>query len=99
MELETINRLYLELSQFATAKTRRELELEKALNHELAKGERNYEMEQLLTSARAICERQGKDTHWQRFSDCIARCGIGSVTPRVFKILPSDLEQNPEVCG
>ena len=31
MELETINRLYLELSQIATAKTSRELLLEKVL--------------------------------------------------------------------
>jgi hypothetical protein len=31
MELETVNRLYLELSQFATAKTARELELEDLL--------------------------------------------------------------------
>jgi hypothetical protein len=31
MELETVNRLYLELSQFATAKTKRELELEELL--------------------------------------------------------------------
>ena len=30
-ELETINNLYLELSQFATAKTARELQLEQAL--------------------------------------------------------------------
>lgn len=29
MQLETVNKLYLELSQFATAKTARELELEK----------------------------------------------------------------------
>lgn len=29
MELETINKLFLELSQFATAKTKREIELEK----------------------------------------------------------------------
>ena len=29
MELETINRLYLELSQFATAKTAKEIALEK----------------------------------------------------------------------
>ncbi len=31
MELETVNKLYLELSQVATAKTKRELELEEAL--------------------------------------------------------------------
>lgn len=41
MELETVNKLYLELSQVATAKTARELELE-----------------DLLTSARAIAERR-----------------------------------------
>ena len=32
MELETVNRLYLELSQIATAKTSRELLLEKVLH-------------------------------------------------------------------
>ena len=31
MELETVNKLYLELSQFATAKTKRELQLEDLL--------------------------------------------------------------------
>lgn len=31
MNLETVNKLYLELSQFATAKTKRELELEDLL--------------------------------------------------------------------
>ena len=31
MELETVNKLYLELSQFATAKTKNDLELEKIL--------------------------------------------------------------------
>ena len=41
MELETVNKLYLELSQVATAKTARELELE-----------------DLLTSARAIATQQ-----------------------------------------
>lgn len=31
MELETINKLFLELSQFATAKTNREIELEEKI--------------------------------------------------------------------
>ena len=35
MELETINKLYLELSQIATAKTKRELALEAALEDTL----------------------------------------------------------------
>ncbi len=73
-DLETINKLYLELSQFATAKTARELELEA-----------------LLASARAIAQREGKDTHWQRFDESIAKMGISGVTPRVYKILPSDV--------
>jgi hypothetical protein len=75
MELETVNKLFLELSQIATAKTKRELELE-----------------DILTSARAICQRYGKDTAWQRFDNRIAEMGIGSVTAKVFKVLPSDLE-------
>lgn len=75
MDLEIINKLYLELSQFATAKTKREMELE-----------------DLLVSARAIAERRGEDTAWERFSERVAQAGIGSVTARVFKVLPSDLE-------
>jgi hypothetical protein len=74
-ERETINKLYLELSQVATAKTARELELE-----------------DLLTSARAIAERCGVDTAWERFSKRLADAGIGSVTAKVFKVLPSDSE-------
>lgn len=74
MELETINKLYLELSQFATAKTRRELVLE-----------------DLLVSARAIAERKGKDTAWERFSEQLRKEGIGCVTAKVFKVLPSDV--------
>lgn len=73
MELETINKLFLELSQFATAKTKRELQLE-----------------DLLRSARAIAERNGENTHWIRFSEAVADAGIGSVTAKVFKVLPSD---------
>jgi len=33
MELETVNKLFLELSQFADAKTKRELDLENQLEH------------------------------------------------------------------
>jgi hypothetical protein len=79
MELETVNELYLELSQFVTAKTAREIELE-----------------DVLTSARAIAQRQGAETAWERFDERIAKLGIGSVTPRVFKVLPSDSEFAPE---
>lgn len=75
MELSTINKLYLELSQVATAKTKREIELE-----------------ELLRSARTIAQRKGVDTAWERFDASIAAAGVGSVTARVYKILPSDLE-------
>jgi hypothetical protein len=75
MELETVNKLYLELSQVTTAKTERELELE-----------------DVLRSAHAIAARSGKNVHWKRFAERIQRLGIGSVTPRTFPILPSDLE-------
>ena len=57
MELDTVNKLYLELSQIATAKTARELELE-----------------DLLTSARAIAQRGGEVCnhsprgHWTRIN-------------------------------
>lgn len=43
MELETINKLYLELSQVATAKTKRELELEELLRSACCIAERNGE--------------------------------------------------------
>ena len=75
MELETVNKLFLELSQVATAKTARELELE-----------------DLLISARAIAERKGDDVAWKRFSKRLQKAGIGSVTPRTFRVLPSDGE-------
>jgi hypothetical protein len=75
MELNTINKLYLELSQVATAKTKREIELE-----------------ELLQSARAIAQRRGADTAWERFDESVAKAGVGSVTARVYRILPSDLE-------
>ena len=73
MELETVNKLYLELSQIATAKTARELQLE-----------------DLLTSARAIAQRSGTETAWDRFDAAVANAGMGSVTAKVFKVLPSD---------
>ena len=38
MELETVNKLYLELSQFATAKTKNDLELEKITERSRRRG-------------------------------------------------------------
>ena len=48
------------------------------------------ELRDLLTSARAIAERNGEGTHWGRFSARIGELGIGSITARTFRVLPSD---------
>jgi hypothetical protein len=54
------------------------------------------EMEELLRSARCIAERKGEGTHWERFSESIAKLGIGSVTARTYRVLPMDTEnQDP----
>lgn len=50
------------------------------------------ELADVLRSARCIAERKGADTAWERFSERIGVLGIGSVTAKVFKVLPSDLE-------
>jgi len=52
-----------------------------------AKTERELELEDLLRSARCIAQRKGENTAWETFDRRLAECGIGSVTPRVFKIL------------
>ena len=58
---------------------------------------RNKELEragtglvELLQSARAIAQRKGEGTAWKRFDAAIAKAGIGSVTPRTFRILGDD---------
>jgi hypothetical protein len=56
------------------------------------KTERELRLEELLISARAIAERKGEGTAWERFSNSIAKEGIGSVTARTYRILPSDKE-------
>jgi hypothetical protein len=75
MELDLVNKLYLELSQVATAKTARELDLE-----------------DLLTSVRCVCQRQGNSTAWKRLDARIAERGIGSVTAKPFFKQPDDNE-------
>lgn len=58
-----------------------------------AKTPRELELEDLLTSAKAIAERCGVETAWERFATRLTEAGIGSATPRTFKVLPSDLEK------
>lgn len=57
-ELETVNRLYLELSQVVTATTARELELHAALK----------EANDLCRSVRSIADRKGAETNWEAFT-------------------------------
>lgn len=52
------------------------------------------ELRDLLTSARAIAERKGESTHWDRFSARLGAAGIGTITPRTFRMLPSDTQED-----
>lgn len=59
----------------------------------MSKADRERELEDVLTSVRAVCQRRGADTAWERLDMRIANLGgIGSVTAKVFKVLPSDRE-------
>ncbi|MEO5914854.1 MAG: hypothetical protein ABIS50_11515 [Luteolibacter sp.] len=57
-----------------------------------AKTARELELEDLLISARAIAERKGEGTAWERFSERLRQAGIGTITPRTFRVLPDDDE-------
>lgn len=57
---------------------------------ETVKSAREKELEDLLASARAIAERKGEGTAWERFSERLAKAGISSITPRTFRVLPLD---------
>ena len=48
--------------------------------------EEREHLRDLLTSVRAICARGGKDTNWNALDAKIAAFGIGSVTPRTFRL-------------
>jgi hypothetical protein len=51
--------------------------------------EREYELTELLRSAHCIAERKGEDVAWELFAASIKNAGIGSVTARVYRVLPS----------
>ena len=51
-------------------------------------------MEELLRSAHCIAARRGEGTHWDRFAASIQALGIGPVTARTYRVLPSDTEDN-----
>lgn len=56
-------------------------------------------LEDLLSSAYCIANRNGEDTHWQRFASRLHVHGISPVTAKTFHILPSDEGYVPEVSG
>lgn len=66
MELETINKLYLELSQIATATTGKELALS-AENRELRNALKDANSK--CRSAYQVAGRGGVDTNWRALSD------------------------------
>jgi len=49
-------------------------------------------LEDLLSSAYNIANRNGEHTHWERFAGQLHVNGISPVTAKTFKILPSDTE-------
>lgn len=57
--------------------------------------ERIVVLEDLLRSARCIAERKGEGTAWERFSASIGAVGIGSITARVYRVLPDDVPAQP----
>ena len=57
--------------------------------------QREQELEDLLSSARAIAARKGKETAWDRFDIRLRESGISAVTAKTFRVLPSD-EQKTE---
>ena len=68
------------------------LMMERAANEITSLRTRITELEDLLSSARVICQREGKETAWERFDRQIAKHYIGAVTAKTFRILPSDVE-------
>jgi hypothetical protein len=47
-------------------------------------------LEDLLTSAAVIAGRNGEGTHWERFIGQLKVNGIGNITAKTFRVLPSD---------
>lgn len=56
---------------------------------------RERRMEELLMSAAAIAGRRGVDVAWDRFAASIRNEGIGAITARTYRVLPSDREDLP----
>jgi hypothetical protein len=98
METETIDRLFLELSQVTQATTEKEIRLKEQnqmlSKHVVSLTKEREDLLDLLTSARAIAIRHGEDTAWEHFGERLRLAGAGSVTPKTFRVLPNDAENS-----
>lgn len=56
---------------------------------------REVELGELLRSACAIAERRGDGTNWDRFIASVHKLGLNGVTARTYRLLPSDVCENP----
>ncbi len=65
----------------------------KTLLADAAPTARESAMEELLRSAAAIAQRHGAGTAWDRFGASIKALGIGAITARTYRLLPSDTER------
>lgn len=54
------------------------------------KTQRELELEDLLASAHCIARRKGIDTAWERFDERLNAAGIGLITAKTFRVLPSN---------
>ena len=65
----------------------------KTLLADAAPTARESAKEELLRSAAAIAQRHGAGTAWDRFGASIKALGIGAITARTYRLLPSDTER------
>ena len=70
------------------------LMMNKAADEIEALRKREAVLTDLLESARVICQRKGEETAWERFDARIAKEGIGCITAKTFRVLPSDKEKS-----
>lgn len=60
------------------------------MEQNIVKTKREQELEDLLRSACAIAEREGRGTHWGRFIASINKLGLNGITARTYRILPGE---------
>ena len=74
MDAKSIDQIFLELAEVTSARTPRETRLQK----------RVVELESVLTSVRAVCQREGLGTLWENLDARLKDLGIGKITSDTF---------------